>query len=287
MPIGPTHPDYLVIGHITQDLYPGGYKIGGTVTFSALTARNLGYCPGIVTSSSPELDLARLPADLRIVSHPSAHSTTFENVYHDGSRRQFIRARAAPLRSEHVPADWHRSPIVHLGPLDQEISPEMADCFAHALLGLTPQGWMRQWDEHGLVSPTLWQPPDHLLARADAVILSMEDVGGDLSLVEHYAARTRLLVLTAGWKGSTVYFDGKTRSFAAPAVNELDPTGAGDIFAAAFLTALHETQDPWRSAQFANCVAAHSVERSGLDSIPTPAEIAGCRSQSHMTHRQL
>jgi sugar/nucleoside kinase (ribokinase family) len=165
-----------------------------------------------------------------------------------------------------------------LGPLDQEIGEEIADCFPDAVLGLTPQGWMREWDEQGLVHPTIWDPSDALLKHADVIILSEEDVGGDMDLVASYAAKAPVLVLTAGWKGSTVFYAGQVRTFPSPQVNELDPTGAGDIFAAAYLSAFHPTRDPWTSAQFANCVAAHSVERSGTDSIPTRAEIAHCRS---------
>ena len=272
------HRDYLVIGHITQDIYPGGNKIGGTVTYSALTARNLGHKTRILTCSGPDLDLNRLPDDLAIISHMSETSTTFENIYHEGHRRQFIRERARPLDRADVPQEWMSSSIVHLGPLDQEMSEDIVDCFPDALLGVTPQGWMRAWDEQGLIHPALWAPSDALLRRADAIILSEEDVGGDVALIKSYAARTRVLVLTAGWKGSTVYYEDQIRSFPSPQVSELDPTGAGDIFAAAFLSALHTTRNPWLSAQFANCVAAHSVERSGLESIPTGQEIKNCRS---------
>jgi sugar/nucleoside kinase (ribokinase family) len=271
-------PDYLVVGHITRDLYNGGYKIGGTATFSALTARNLGHTVGIVTSSGPDLDLSRLPAGISIAAHPSQASTTFENLYDGGNRHQFLWSQACLLTQADVPQDWQASPIVHLGPIAQEVDQAIAASFPGALLGLTPQGWMRTWDERGVVSPQAWTPSDALLARADAVILSHEDVGGDLERVRAYAARTRTLVLTTGWKGSTVYHMGQTRSFPAPRVQEVDPTGAGDIFAAAFLTALYQTGNPWRSARFANCVAAHSVERSGLDSIPTPGEIERCRA---------
>lgn len=271
-------PDYLVIGHVTKDLYPGGYRIGGTVTFSALTAHNLGYHPGIITCHGDDLDMARLPADIAVVSHLSPQSTSFENIYHDGYRRQFIRSRACLLTDAHVPDAWQSSRIVHLGPLDQEIDEAIAGCFPQALLGLTPQGWMRGWDEHGLVYPVMWRPSDALLSRADAVILSEEDVGGDVALVESYAARTRVLVLTGGWKGATVYSGGRVRTFAAPSVQEIDPTGAGDIFAAAFFSALHQAGSPWLAAQFANCVAAHSVERSGWDSIPTREEIQQSRA---------
>jgi sugar/nucleoside kinase (ribokinase family) len=275
----PFQPDYLVIGHITKDLYNGGYKIGGTATFSALTARNLGYRAGIVSSNGPDIDLGHLPADIEIRLRACESSTTFQNIYTDGHRRQHIGAQADVLHGDDVPDEWRTCPIVHLGPVAQEIDDSVAGCFPDALLGLTPQGWMRAWDEQGMVHPTVWDPSDRLLQRADAVILSREDVGEDMELVQRYADRTRLLVLTAGWKGATVYHEGRARSFLAPKVTELDPTGAGDIFAAAYLVALHKSQDPWLSAQFANCVAAHSVERSGMDSIPTRQEIAQCRSR--------
>jgi sugar/nucleoside kinase (ribokinase family) len=270
-------PHYLVIGHVTKDIYPGGYKIGGTVTFSALTAHNLGHKARILTCSGPDLDLNRLPNDLSIISYASEASTTFENIYDGGHRRQFIRARARELNCDDVPEEWASSPIVHLGPLDREIGEEIADRFPDAVLGLTPQGWMREWNEQGLVHPVAWHPSDALLERADVIVLSEEDVGGDIALVSSYAEKAQILVLTAGWKGSTVYCSGQVQTFPSPQVNELDPTGAGDIFAAAFLSAFHQTRDPWISAQFANCVAAHSVERSGSDSIPTREEIEHCR----------
>jgi len=275
----PVHPDYLVVGHITKDLYNGEYKIGGTATYSALTARNLGYRAGIVTSSGPDIDLSALPPDVLVEQRPCAATTTFKNIYHDGHRRQQVGAQAALLRAIDVPEGWRASSIVHLGPVAQEVEEAVAGRCPGALLGLTPQGWMRRWGEDGIVHPAVWEPSDALLARADAVILSREDVGDDAALIDDYARRTRLLVLTAGWKGATVHYRDQVRSYAAPRVREVDPTGAGDIFAAAFLVALHESGEPFRAAQFANCVAAHSVERTGMASIPTQREVARCRAR--------
>jgi sugar/nucleoside kinase (ribokinase family) len=273
------HPDYLVIGHITKDLYNGAYQIGGTATYSALTARSLGYHAGIVSSNGPDIDLSPLPSDVLVQLRPCAASTTFENIYHDGHRRQQIGARAALLRGSDVPDQWRSSPIVHFGPVAQEVDEAIAAYLSGALLGLTPQGWMRRWDEDGIVHPAPWEPSDALLARADALILSREDVGNEAARIERYAERARLLVLTAGWKGATVYYQGQVRAFAAPRVEEVDPTGAGDIFAAAFLVSLYECGEPFRAACFANCVAAHSVERRGMASIPTGREIARCRAR--------
>jgi sugar/nucleoside kinase (ribokinase family) len=231
-----------------------------------------------VSSNGPDIDWARFPSDLLVELRDCAASTTFQNLYQDGRREQHISAHAEPIDAADVPTEWRATPIVHIGPVAQEIDPGVVDAFPNSLLGITPQGWMRTWDERGIVRPRPWDPPAALLSRADAVILSREDLGHDMDRVQDYAQRSRLLVLTAGWKGATVYYRGDVRSIPAPQVVEVDPTGAGDIFGAALLIALHRSGDPFLAAAFANCVAAHSVERSGLDSIPTTAEIARCRA---------
>ncbi|NTW02127.1 MAG: ribokinase, partial [Oscillochloris sp.] len=50
---------------------------------------------------------------------------------------------------------------------------------------------------------------------------------------------------------------------------EHDPTGAGDVFAAALLLRLYETHDPIHSALFASAAAACAVEGPGVVAIPT------------------
>ena len=57
---------------------------------------------------------------------------------------------------------------------------------------------------------------------------------------------------------------------------EVDATGAGDIFAAAFFYRLYATRDPWAAARFATHLASFSVTRPGLDGIPTRDEIQTC-----------
>ncbi|MFP3855064.1 MAG: carbohydrate kinase family protein, partial [Anaerolineales bacterium] len=65
----------------------------------------------------------------------------------------------------------------------------------------------------------------------------------------------------------------------APEVETVDPTGAGDIFAACFISRYLETKDPEESARFANELAAFSTTREGMDSIPTAEEIERARGQ--------
>jgi sugar/nucleoside kinase (ribokinase family) len=104
-------------------------------------------------------------------------------------------------------------------------------------------------------------------------VLSIEDVQNDESIVEEMASASRILVITEGEAGARVYWNGDVRRFRPPKEVEIDSTGSGDIFAAAFFTRLYLTRDPWESARFANQIAATSVTRSGLDGIPTPEEI--------------
>jgi sugar/nucleoside kinase (ribokinase family) len=277
--VSPVELDYLAIGHVTRDLVDGGFTIGGTVSYAARTARALGCRVGVVTSASPELDLSQLRSGIQVARIPAAATTTFENIYTAEGRRQVVHSVAETLVPGMVPTNW-RTTLVHLGPVVRECDPTLINAFDDAFVAITPQGWMRRRDRAGRVSRCPWKEAEELLARADAVVLSKEDVEGDETLVTRYAAQTRVLVVTQGALGCTVYTAGQSRHSPAPAVNEVDPTGAGDIFAAAFFLWLQRSGDPWAAARFANCVAAQSVTRVGLASIPTPEEVADCAQAS-------
>ena len=57
-------------------------------------------------------------------------------------------------------------------------------------------------------------------------------------------------------------------------VTEVDPTGAGDAYSAAFVVALLEGLSPPQAARFANVVGALSVEKLGpMEALPTRAEV--------------
>ncbi len=264
--------DYLVVGHVAHDLTPNGPRVGGTVAYSALTARALGYRVGIVTAVGEETPLKVLDG-IPVVSIGSPRSTTYENIYTEHGRVQYVRAQATRIDLKDVPETWKQASIIHLGPIANEIDPVLPNGFSPTLFGITPQGWMRQWDAEGRVSPKQWTNSEPALKQAGAVVLSREDVGGDDELIEHMAGHTKILVVTEADAGCVLYWHGDRRRFRAPKVQEVDATGAGDVFAAAFFTRLFNTRDPWEAARFATLIASHSVTRVGLDGIPTPQEI--------------
>lgn len=266
--------DYLVIGHASCDVTPAGTRLGGTVAFSALTARALGVRVGILTSAGADVSLAGLDG-IPTISIPSEHSTTFENIYSAEGRIQILHHYASPIDFNYVPDVWRRTGIIHIGPIANEVSPILPKGFSPDLLGLTPQGWMRGWDETGRVHPVQWDD-EFALEAAGAVVISLEDVGGDMEQVEHLALHTRILAVTEGASGCVLYWNGDRRRINAPRFPEVDATGAGDIFAAAFFIRLFTTRDPWEAARFATLLASHSVTRAGLDGIPTGSEIQAC-----------
>lgn len=53
----------------------------------------------------------------------------------------------------------------------------------------------------------------------------------------------------------------------------MDPTRAGDVFAAAFLVEYCRSGDPLASARFAGCAASFCVEAQGTAGIPPLAQV--------------
>ena len=287
------HPDFLVIGTVTKDLQPlvpghrtgpygtvpkdqgeDGYTVGGTVTFASLAARNLGMQTAVVTRASPDLDFAPLYQGIEVLRLPSPVTTTFQNLYSaDGTRTQFLRAVAGKIKTEDIPPAWRETKIVLLGPLAGELEGSIVEIFPRSLIGVTPQGWMRCWDEDGRVFPKPWDGAAEVLNYAKVVVFSEKDVQGDENIIQAYARMAEILVVTHGPGGATVYHRGEARRLPAFETVEIDPTGAGDVFAAAYLIELERSGDPYAAAHFANCVASFVVEKPGAEGIPTLEQV--------------
>jgi sugar/nucleoside kinase (ribokinase family) len=264
--------DYLVIGHIALDLTPDGPKMGGTASYAALTAKAIGLKVGVVTAWGEEIAQGPM-VEVSISNQPAQNSTTFENIYKADGRHQIIHHVANPLNLQSVPRSWLQTPIIHLGPIANEVAPELANHFPKALLGVTPQGWFRTWDGNGRVYPAEWQDASKVLTHATATVISTEDVAANEDLIEEMATMSSILVVTEGFFGARIYWHGDVRRFTAPKVAEVDATGAGDIFSTAFFIQYQKTRNPWDATRFANRIASQSVTRSGLQSVPTREEI--------------
>ena len=273
-------PGFVVIGHLSKDLPPGGGVTGGgTVLYAGLTAAQLGVPTAIVTACAPA-DLGLLaPAEaagVRCAVQPSPTTTTFSMEYHGEARQLYLHARATPLGPAALPVAWQATPILHLGPVADEVDAAAAwdELCPNALIGVTPQGWMRAWDAADRITAAPWTSAAPLLARSDVLIMSIEDTAGDQEALLGYVALAPLAVVTAGGAGATLYEAGQPVAV-VPAYHAtpLDFTGAGDVFAAAFLVRYHETGDALRAIAFAHAAAAYAIEAPGIAGIAARAAV--------------
>ncbi len=272
---------YLLIGHVTEDLLPEGGLfprcrhpvVGGTVTYAAVVAKRLGWRPIVVTAAAADF---KPPACLDGVDWtilPSDETTTFKNQYAAEGRRQVVGPVARTIVADDIPTVLRRPAVVHLCPVAQELEPSLARLFPDSLLVATPQGWMRRWDIDGVVSLDTWRGAEEILPQLRAVVLSLEDVQGDWAVAERWAEQIPVLVVTQDKGGCTLFHRGEKRSFPARAARVIDPTGAGDVFAAAFFIRWAETGDPGQAAVFANVTASMALQRPGPGGAPSRIEV--------------
>ena len=282
MTTGPisTTPDYLVLGHVTKDLASEGDDAlpGGTVMYSAITAQRLGLQAAIVTACAPQddylLDDARREGVwVHVVKSPS--TTTFRNVYDGSKRTQFIFAQAATIQLRDVPQEWLGARIIHLGPVAQELPGGMASHLRDCLLGVTPQGWMRSWDNTGLVEHSAWPPPPELAYLPDNsfLVVSIEDLGYDPQLIDDYVKLAPLVAVTEAADGAHLH--GIEESVVVPSfeLDIVDATGAGDVFATALFIRYSETGNLEESTRFAHAAAACAIEGVGTSTVPDRARV--------------
>lgn len=259
---------YLVIGHLTKDLVDSGERLGGTVLFSGLTAHALGFKTGVITSHADDLDLTSIK-HLWIKCKSGNNTTTFRNLSDGVYRMQFLYQLASPITCEDIP-DFNLAPsIVHLGPVANEVDPNILIHFPDSLKCLTPQGWFRARDEKNQVIYQDWDDFRKFLPMADIAIISLDDVNNDEETISKMASLVPIFVVTENRRGARVYWHNDARFITAPGVKYVDDTGAGDIFSTAFFYRYFYTKDPWEAGRFAVQIASWTVSQEYLQSIPS------------------
>lgn len=272
-----TAPDFLVIGHVVKDKVAEGWRLGGTASYAALTAHRLGLRAAILSAAADNVDLSPLPSKIDLRLLPSEETTTFENVYGPEGRTQYVWARARPIEAGDVPDDLREARIVLIGPVLTEVAEEVARCFPRSLVAVSVQGWLRAVLPDGrvqAVSPRRWRPR-LLLKHSEALFVSDQDLppAQTEETLNRWSRQVPMLLFTRGHRGARMWSHRRWRHVPAFPTQERDPTGAGDVFAAAFLTRYVETDDPWLAALFASAAASWSVEQEGLGGIPTRQQI--------------
>jgi sugar/nucleoside kinase (ribokinase family) len=290
-PLPPTRVDVVHVGSAARDIAPEdprGWRLGGGVTYAALTTARLGLKTAAVVgvdaeaAGAHELDALR-DAGVDIMRIDLPEGPIFHNVETAHGREQTMIARGVPVTPVALPASWSASRAWSLVPVAAEVDDEWAALIDRdAIVGVAWQGMLRRLEAGARVERV---PPAEraILRRADLVGLSHLDVEPETSLgtlTSFLHPGARLLVTQGGKGGLLVTTDGDgpaevLRYMPTPAEREIDPTGAGDTFLAALLAVLVRpgiAASPGRSLarglRFAAAAGSLAVEDLGLAGVP-------------------
>lgn len=266
-------PDFVAIGHVTLDRFGEATRPGGSALYAAVTAHRLGLSVGLLTSHGDDFPLEVIPSKIEVISVPAADTTLFEHRHEPGGRVSHVRAVASPLTADDVPDDWRDAALSLLAPVVDEVDPLIATLFTDGAVGAAAQGWMRQVQPDGLVVPRVWPSPERLLQSVQALFLSREDIRGQEAAVVEWFQRMPVGVLTADRAGALLFVNGERYEVQPRRAREIDPTGAGDVFAATFLVQYQRDGDPWLAAAAGACAGSLAVEGEGWSAVADRAAL--------------
>lgn len=267
----------LCAGHLTADVYPHGPCAGGGALYGALALARAG-APDVrlVAVAGPDSDalegMHEASRRLRIVLARDAHTTTFRNDYEadSGARVQWVETIGRQLEPADVPRDWPAPELLLLAPVLGELALEAwLDAFgATPFVALAAQGWFkrarpaRDGQARAVrVAPRRWPyDPQRLRERVHLVSCSREDLAADPGAPERLASVVPVVAVTDGARGAELFVDGRRLQIAAtPATRVVDPTGAGDVFAAILARGLAGGLTAVDAAQRAAQAASHVI----------------------------
>jgi sugar/nucleoside kinase (ribokinase family) len=259
-----------VVGNLSRDLVDGAPpRVGGAPFHAARALRVLGR-PALVAAKCADADRRLLLRPLVRLGLPvlwrAGEATAAFSFHYDGDRRTMTVDVLGPSWSPSDLRGLERVEWVHVGALARTDFP------AETLATLA-RGRRVSFDGQGLVRP----------ARAGALELDGEydpDVLRHVSILKLAEEEARVLVgeppdeealrslgvpevvVTLGSRGSLVLADGRLeRVGAAPVEDALDPTGAGDAFAAAYLVSRAARHGPRAAARRATALVAGLLGR--------------------------
>lgn len=258
---------------MTLDHIGGGVRPGGTALYAALTAHRLGCSVGLVTSFGPDFPRNLFPPDFHVIHVPASQTTVFRHETSREGRTLTLLGRATDLEVGHLPAEWKAADLALLCPDANEVDPYLASEFSDGAVGAAVQGWMRARGAGGAISPALWEDAPLVLPHVQAIFLSQEDMGPFEQETLEWFQQIPFGVITLGSRGAHLFVSGERHFIEAEPATEVDATGAGDVFAAAFMIQCQREGNPWEAAAFAACAAALHVEGVGIAAIPSQAAV--------------
>jgi 1D-myo-inositol 3-kinase len=273
----------LSVGHVTHDLYPSGVTPGGCAYYGARVYRALGASSHLTTAVGMDFRFDDKLVDLEPRVQRAGSTTVFRNVYTPGKLRlQRLDALASAIAPE--ACDRSGYDLVHLAPVLGEVDLEhWTEIKRGALTAISVQGWIkRPGGSFDRLHPEVeepcpataravvqqrWRPDATVLRRIDVACLGHEDLVDQGDLLQRLVKHVPVVACTHNVAGVDVYVAGCRSRVGIFSTKEIDPTGAGDSFAAGFLYGMASGSSPLEAAQLGAAVASVMVEHEGANGV--------------------
>jgi sugar/nucleoside kinase (ribokinase family) len=272
----PDPPEFVAIGHLSFDVNivdngsPSSHIPGGAAAYAALTAQKHGLSTGVISSVGDDYpaDMILSGIDFRRVE--SEHTATFANYYDSGDRTQVLMASGNRISQAALPENWTTPDILFAGPLLHELPTDCVNWFDPKLSCLVPSGWLRRWGHDGAISHADTLPPFRG-KQWDVIVVSESEIE---SLPEQQLFELgEIICVTRGENGSKIWHNGDWIQVPAAEAEPVDFTGAGDVWATAFVIAYSGNANIESAGGYAATAAAISIESTGLSGCPSRKEI--------------
>jgi len=278
--------DIVTIGHFSIDCIflpqANVFKkaLGGSPAYVSFSARQLGARVGVVSKVGVDFPkkyinmLKHGGVDLfGLKKEKNSATTSFNLEYSANKRRLILRSLAPPIRLTDISSDFNAESI-HVAPIAGEFSSEIVVALRSRakVLSLDPQGFLRRFDTKGKASMKNFKA-DKIFENVDVFKSSLSEVRvitgksekglkatmkrlGDLGIT--------VVIVTLGRKGAALFFDNKFCCIPSfPPKRLTDPTGAGDVFAGAFLAEYLRNADALWCACVGSAAASFKAETFG------------------------
>ncbi len=285
----------LTVGHITHDHYDEGFVAGGCAYYGAKVHARLSGATHLVAVVGDDFSCDAEVADLDATLTRRGQTTVFANYYPPGKPRvQLLEALAPPVTPDMAPAGWLNADLIHLAPVLGELDLlAWKKAVDDGLLAINIQGWIKgpgpeidtaaleDFQHRGAnrvahrVTQQRWEVTEDDFRGVDIACLSEEDVIDQPGLLDKLVRAVPIVAFTRGERGSTIYVDGEPTDVGVYAADTVDPTGAGDVFAASFTHRIAAGADPIDAARFAAACASIVVEDIGARALSRLGEAEG------------
>lgn len=251
----------------------------GGGTYSCITAKKLRWDSTILTRGNDKIREWTKKLEnigVKVVLQQDKSYTSFYNDYTSGSRVQKLLGKTSKINFDlNVKFD-----AIHINPLFKEVDIELIEKAKKAckLVSLDVQGLVREEKDSIVFGKFLENRKDWL--RNVDILKVGEEEAKFVSEEKDYESickdlqplGPKIVALTLGERGSLILAKEFYHIPAFP-TNTIDPTGAGDVYAAAFLIKYFETNNVKEAGLFASAAASFVIEDFGSKNIQSREKV--------------